>query len=59
LENLKRAGHTEKIGVYLLIGLLGQRVEESGESIAFVRGNGAKPILVEYRVLTDPGYSFV
>jgi radical SAM superfamily enzyme YgiQ (UPF0313 family) len=49
VENLKRAGYTtEEIGVYLLVGLPGQRAEEAEESVAFVRGNGAKPILVEY-----------
>ncbi len=49
VENLKGAGYTaEEIGVYLMVGLPGQRVEEAEESIAFVRGMGAKPILVEY-----------
>jgi radical SAM superfamily enzyme YgiQ (UPF0313 family) len=49
VENLRRAGYTaEEIGVYLLVGLPGQRAEEVEESIAFVKGNGSKPILVEY-----------
>ena len=49
VENLKRAGYAgEEIGVYLLAGLPGQRVEEIEESIATVRDTGAKPILVEY-----------
>lgn len=49
LQHLKKAGYAgEEIGVYLLVGLPGQKVEEAEESIAFVRGWGAKPILVEY-----------
>lgn len=49
LQNLKKAGYRgEEIGVYLLAGLPGQRVEEVEESIAFVRACGAKPILAEY-----------
>lgn len=49
VENLKRAGYAgEEIGVYLLAGLPGQRVEEVEESIATVRETGARPILVEY-----------
>ena len=49
VENLKGAGYpAEEIGVYLMVGLPGQRVEEVEESVAFVRGMGARPILVEY-----------
>ncbi len=49
VKNLKRAGYAgEEIGVYLMAGLPGQRVEEVEESIAMVREIGAKPILVEY-----------
>lgn len=49
VQNLKKAGYRgEEIGVYLLAGLPGQRVEEVEESIAFVRACGAKPILAEY-----------
>ncbi len=49
LSYLQKAGYvTEEIGVYLLAGLPGQRAEEVEESIAFVRGCGAKPILAEY-----------
>ncbi len=49
VKNLKQAGFQgETIGVYLLAGLPGQRIEEVRESIAFVRDAGAKPILVEY-----------
>lgn len=49
MQNLKKAGFKgEEIGVYLLAGLPGQRVEEVEESIAFVRALGAKPILAEY-----------
>jgi hypothetical protein len=46
---LKRAGYSGKeIGVYIMVGLPGQRVGEVEESIAFVRETGARPILVEY-----------
>ncbi len=49
VRNLKKAGYSEKeIGVYLMVGLPGQRAEEVEESIAFVGETGAKPILVEY-----------
>lgn len=47
--NLKKAGYAgEEIGVYLMAGLPGQRVEEVEESIALVQDSGAKPLLVEY-----------
>ncbi|MBI5969502.1 MAG: radical SAM protein [Deltaproteobacteria bacterium] len=46
---LRKAGYAgEEIGVYLMAGLPGQRVEEVEESIAFVKEIGAKAILVEY-----------
>lgn len=49
VENLKRAGYSgEKIGVYVMAGLPAQRVEEVEESIAFVRGAGARSLLTEY-----------
>ena len=49
IKHLKRAGYSSKeMGVYILIGLPGQRVGEAEESIALVRETGAKPILVEY-----------
>jgi radical SAM superfamily enzyme YgiQ (UPF0313 family) len=49
VRNLKRAGYLEnEIGVYIMSGLPGQRVGEVEESIAFVKENGAKPMLVEY-----------
>ena len=49
VKNLKRAGYAgEEIGVYLLVGLPGQRGEGVEESIALVRDTGARPILVEY-----------
>jgi radical SAM superfamily enzyme YgiQ (UPF0313 family) len=49
IKNLKGVGYSsEEIGVYILIGLPGQRVGEVEESIAFVKEAGAKPILVEY-----------
>jgi radical SAM superfamily enzyme YgiQ (UPF0313 family) len=49
IKNLKRAGYSrEEIGVYLMIGLPGQRVGEVEEGIAFVKESGANPMLVEY-----------
>ena len=49
INHLKRAGYSgEEIGVYVMGGLPGQRVGEVEESIAFVRGAGARPMLVEY-----------
>ena len=49
VRNLRRAGYSgEEIGVYVMVGLPGQRVGEVKESIAFVKEAGAKPILVEY-----------
>ena len=49
IEHLKRAGYPgEEIGVYVIVGLPGQRVGEVEESIAFVKETGAKPMLVEY-----------
>jgi radical SAM superfamily enzyme YgiQ (UPF0313 family) len=49
VKNLRRAGYSSKeIGVYIIVGLPGQRVGEVEESISFVKEKGAKPILVEY-----------
>ena len=49
VRNLERAGYSvEEIGVYVMVGLPGQRVGEVKESIAFVKEAGARPILVEY-----------
>jgi radical SAM superfamily enzyme YgiQ (UPF0313 family) len=49
INNLKRAGYSnEEIGVYIMVGLPGQRVGEVEESIAFVKEAGARPMLVEY-----------
>lgn len=49
VEHLKRAGYSgEAIGVYIMVGLPEQRVGEVEESIAFVKGSGAKPVIVEY-----------
>jgi dTDP-4-amino-4,6-dideoxygalactose transaminase len=46
---LRRAGYSgEEVGVYIMVGLPGQRVGEVEESIAFVKETGAKPVLVEY-----------
>jgi radical SAM superfamily enzyme YgiQ (UPF0313 family) len=54
VRNLKRAGYSEnEIGVYIMAGLPGQRVGEVEESIAFVKENGAKPILVEYSPIPE------
>ncbi len=49
IKSLKRAGYLgEEIGVYIMVGLPGQRAKEAEESIIFVKQIGAKPILVEY-----------
>jgi radical SAM superfamily enzyme YgiQ (UPF0313 family) len=49
VKNLKRAGYSgEEIGVYIMVGLPGQGIEEVEESIGFVKETGAKPMLVEY-----------
>jgi radical SAM superfamily enzyme YgiQ (UPF0313 family) len=49
IKYLKKAGYTgQEIGVYIMVGLPGQRVGEVEESIAFVKENSAKPVLVEY-----------
>jgi len=49
IKYLKRAGYSgEEMGVYIMIGLPGQRVGEVVESIAYVKETGAKPMLVEY-----------
>jgi radical SAM superfamily enzyme YgiQ (UPF0313 family) len=49
VQNLRRAGYSGKeIGVYIMVGLPGQKVEEVEESIAFVRETGANPVVVEY-----------
>ena len=49
VKNLKRAGYSgDEIGVYLMVGLPGQRAGEAEESIAFVKEAGARPILAEY-----------
>jgi radical SAM superfamily enzyme YgiQ (UPF0313 family) len=49
IKNLRRAGYSsEEIGVYLMVGLPGQRAEEVEEGIAFVKETGANPMLVEY-----------
>ena len=49
IKHLKRAGYSgEEIGVYIMVGLPGQRAGEVEESIAFVKEEGARPMLVEY-----------
>jgi len=49
IKYLKRAGYSgEEIGIYIMIGLPSQRVEEAEESIAYVKEIGARPMLVEY-----------
>jgi radical SAM superfamily enzyme YgiQ (UPF0313 family) len=49
IKNLKRAGYSgEEIGVYIMVGLPGQRAEEAKASIAFVKETGARPLLTEY-----------
>jgi radical SAM superfamily enzyme YgiQ (UPF0313 family) len=49
IKYLKRAGYSgEEMGVYIMVGLPGQRVGEAEESIAYVKETGARPMLVEY-----------
>jgi radical SAM superfamily enzyme YgiQ (UPF0313 family) len=49
IEHVKRAGYPgQEIGVYVMVGLPGQRVGEVEETIAFVKEAGVKPVLVEY-----------
>jgi radical SAM superfamily enzyme YgiQ (UPF0313 family) len=49
IKHLERVGYSsEEMGVYILVGLPGQRVGEVEESIAFVKEAGAKPMMVEY-----------
>ena len=49
VRNLRRAGYSEEeIGIYIMVGLPGQRVGEAEECIAFVQETGAKPLIVEY-----------
>jgi len=49
IKYLRYAGYESKdIGVYLLVGLPGQKVEEVRRSIQFVRDCGARPFLAEY-----------
>jgi radical SAM superfamily enzyme YgiQ (UPF0313 family) len=49
VRNLKKAGYSgDEIGVYVMVGLPGQRVEEAKETLAFVEETGARPIIVEY-----------
>jgi radical SAM superfamily enzyme YgiQ (UPF0313 family) len=47
--HLRKAGYEgSDIGVYLLAGLPGQKVDEVSQSIRYVRDCGARPYLVEY-----------
>lgn len=49
VERLRHAGYeSEDIGVYLLVGLPGQRAEEVKKGIQLVRDCGAWPFLAEY-----------
>jgi radical SAM superfamily enzyme YgiQ (UPF0313 family) len=49
VKHMRRAGYSgDEIGVYVMVGLPGQRAEEARASIAYVQENGARPILVEY-----------
>lgn len=49
VKHLRHAGYeSEDIGVYLMVGLPGQRVEEVRKSIKLVRDCGARPSLAEY-----------
>jgi radical SAM superfamily enzyme YgiQ (UPF0313 family) len=49
VKHLRRAGYSaNEIGVYIMVGLPGQRVGEVEESVGFVKRAGARPLLVEY-----------
>ncbi len=49
VKNLHMAGFSsEQIGVYLLVGLPRQQIDEIRESIQFVLSTGATPILAEF-----------
>lgn len=49
VKHLTNAGYESKdIGVYILVGLPGQRVEEVRRTIQFVRDCGARPFMAEY-----------
>jgi len=49
IRNLRKAGYSpQDIGVYLLVGMPGQRVNEAEESIAYSQELGVRPMLVEY-----------
>ena len=49
VKHLREAGYAQgDIGVYLLIGLPGQRIQEIRKSIQFVKDCGARPFLAEY-----------
>lgn len=49
VSNLRRAGFlSSEIGVYILIGLPGQKPNEVEDTIKFVWETGSKPILAEY-----------
>ena len=56
VKHLKHAGYQSKdIGVYLLVGLPGQGVEEVRGSIQMVRDCGAHPFLAEYSPIPGTG----
>jgi radical SAM superfamily enzyme YgiQ (UPF0313 family) len=56
VKRLSRAGYQpEDIGVYLLAGLPGQRADEIGESIKFVKCLGARPFIAEYSPIPGTG----
>ncbi len=52
VRNLRRAGYSpQEVGVYILVGLPGQRREEVEETIRFAWDCGARPYLAEYSPL--------
>jgi hypothetical protein len=49
IRHLRKAGYDgNDIGVYLLAGLPGQKIDEVRKSIRYVRDCGARPYLAEY-----------
>jgi radical SAM superfamily enzyme YgiQ (UPF0313 family) len=57
LQNLYQAGYTShEVGVYILMGLPHQPVEEVVESLLFARQIKARPILANYAIIPDTPY---
>ena len=56
LENLLKAGYAPgEVGVYVMMGMPGQELQEVQETIQFVHTLGAKVLLVEYSPIPGTG----